>query len=141
MSTTYNSSEMTSAPAKAIHAGVNAVNISYTTPATVSGTVLINMCKLPAGAEVFKVGLYVPDAAEGDAADKYFVRDGFGTEYIVTAVATAVDDGVENALGFALNRLTSSSHLVVHIEGKAATGTSALNVQLSALYLSEKEGD
>ena len=141
MTTTYNAPEMTAHATKAIHAGVNAIHVSHNIGATASGDVVVNMCKLPPGAEVLKVGMYVPAAAEGDAADKYFVRDGFSNEYIVTAAATAVDDGVESALGFKTQRLTSSSYLAIHINAKASTGTSNLNVQLAAEYLAEKEGD
>ena len=141
MATTYNSVEMTANPAKAIHAGVNAINVNYTLPATASGVTSVNICKLPAGAQVLEVGLMVPAAAQGDAADKYWIEDNFGTDYMATAVPANIAAGVDSPLGFGFNRLTSSGHLVLQMETKAATGTSALNIQVTALYLSEKSGD
>lgn len=132
---------MTSQPAKAVHAGLNAMVIDHTFGATNSGSVLLNLCKLPRGAKVVGGTFRAPASSQGDAADTYAILDNEGNQYLDSAVPSAVDDGVSfQAMGLG-SRVTGSAHLYLDINCKASTGTSALVTQTTVWYLADDEGD
>lgn len=142
MANTFNSTEMTSKAAiPAIHAGINQQTVSYTFAATTSGTNNVNMMKLPPGGKVIGVAVWTDSAAEGDAADACAVYDNHGNQYMGSAVAATTDVGVWGYYNDCGTRLTSSTHLYVQHTAKAGTGTSIMQIQLTALYTADASGD
>jgi len=129
---------MTSGSVKAIHAGLNVKISTYSQTATVAAAGQINMCRLPAGAEVVNVKLLV----QGVPGTGLAVKDSHGNLYIATATPTTQVWTSADRNGLA-NRLTSSAYIYIEQNGvqAALAGGDSCDYTLITSYLSEKDGD
>ena len=135
---TYDSSTMTSQPAKAVHAGLNAVVADYTFESTSATGDMINICKLPRGAQVIDCKLV---QTSGNVHGGYSVFDNEGNNYVATATPTANIQSVGTGNGFG-TRITGSAHLYVRVTGiTAAIASASADLRVTVQYLAEQEGD
>ena len=136
----YNSTTITSGPAKAIQAGVNWNFDTYTIAETGSGSISIAMIKLPPGAQV--VDCYVNNSgAWGTGGETLCVKDHLGHTYVKTAAMSTSFHAFNPTNDSIGQRLTSSSHLIVSFQGLVNTLSSSMTISLAVGYLSEKDGD
>ena len=132
------SSTMTGAPAKQIHAGLNCVVADYLLQTTSVAADVIQMCQLPAGAQVVSTKLI---QTSGSIHGGMIVTDGESNSYMVTATGTLNIASVGSGNGFG-NRLTGDSHMQVTFSGiTAAIPSASGNLRLIVQYLSDKAGD
>lgn len=135
---TYNSSDMTSGPVKAIHAGLNVKRSTYLQDETISAVGQINMTRLPGGARVVDLKLMI----DGVPGTGLAVKDSQGNVYVTTSTHAA--STLINANGYGLGeRLTSSAHIYIEQNGlqAAQAGADSANYRLLVSYLAEEEGD
>lgn len=143
MASTFNSPDVTSNSApKAIHAGVNAVQVQYTLDQTASGAYTLNMYPLPGGARVFdvKVGYTSPIEAGANTNGLVTVKDSEGNVYIQSASAANSVVLTYNPLVSGLaSQLSASANLQIGLTGFGGTGTASTTFTVTLLYTTDED--
>lgn len=142
-------SDVTANSAKAIHAGVNCVITSYTLGETASGSCTIDMCALPAGAQVISAIVRANHAAlqAGGNAGAVRLYPTIGGNSVGNIIATStlsyqIASGAAgiNQSGLGV-RCTGSANVRLQLQDLAGTGTASTVFTLIIEYVAELDGD
>ena len=136
---TFKAKAVTAEPAKAIHAGLNTKISDYLIAATPAAADIIQMCNLPAGAQVVGVSL---THRTGVVAGGTIISDTEGNVYDLTGTATISVQHVGDGVDFG-NRLTGDAVMQITYNGITGTiaGADSSDIRLTVQYLSELCGD
>lgn len=137
---------MTSTPAMAVHAGLNAQICKYVL-GTASGSHTVALTPLPAGARVTAVRHIVGDLGFGTGGELVSVYATIGGTNVGYGIRSAsVIDGISTVLhsnrgGLIGQRLTASANLVAQYGNFVGTGTGSTNITVVVEYLANQRGD
>jgi|ETNvirnome_6_100_1030635.scaffolds.fasta_scaffold39899_2 hypothetical protein len=138
---------MTSGPAPAIHAGLNAQICKFGIAGTASGSQTVALTALPAGAEVVGVNMYMSNDGYGTGGEHVSVFATIGGLTIPSAgvfqfiqsstVGTNVVSNIGKDFG---KRITASANMFLSFTSNVGTGTASCDVVVIVEYLKHKRG-
>lgn len=142
-------SDITAGSAKAVHAGVTTRISTYTLNQTASASTTIQVCALPAGAEVISAIVRANHGALNAGANAGAVRlyptiggTSQGNIIPTSTLSYQISSGASGSNDTALGkRMTASANLVLSLHDCAGTGTASTIFTVIVSYLAEKSGD